>query len=251
MLCSSGRGNKLVFGIEQQIASVRLGVLSPTSTCHTFDELADGYARAEAVGALYLKPLSQAIADKNPIRAVIRATSINALVINLLNSIISLTYSTRNGRSPGISHPSAADQELVIRQAYSTAQLGFERTGYFECHGTGTPVGDPLEISAIGNVFSDTRTPESPLLIGSVKTNLGHGEAASAISSLIKVVLCLENGQIPATIGIKRLNPALNLRDGRLKVVQTFSSWPAEQSYLRASVVRIHQLKFYLMLMPR
>lgn len=150
--------------------------------------------------------------------------------------------SFRNGRSSGISHPSAADQELVIRQAYATARLDFEQTGYFECHGTGTPVGDPLEVSAIGNVFGNVRTPESPLLLGSVKTNLGHGEAASAISSLIKTVLCLENGKIPATIGIKRLNPALNLRNGRLKVVQALSSWPSTQSYLRASIVSLDSL---------
>jgi acyl transferase domain-containing protein len=104
-------------------------------------------------------------------------------------------------------------------------------------------VGDPLEVSAIGNVFGDVRTPESPLLIGSVKTNLGHGEAASAISSLIKTVLCLEKGQIPATLGINRLNPALDLRNGRLKVVQTLSPWPAAQSYLRASVVSNSRLQ--------
>lgn len=143
----------------------------------------------------------------------------------------------RNGRSSGISHPSAANQEQVIRQAYATANLGFEQTGYFECHGTGTPVGDPLEITAIGDVFGDVRTPECPLLLGSVKTNLGHGEAASAISSMIKTVLCLENEQIPATIGITRLNPALDLRNGRLKVVQSLSPWPTTQSYLRASIV--------------
>ncbi|GAB1196570.1 hypothetical protein APSETT444_005842 [Aspergillus pseudonomiae] len=212
-------GTNLIFGIEQQIGSVRLGVLSPTSVCHTFDESADGYARAEAVGSLYLKTLSQAIADGDPIRAVIRGTAINA-----------------NGRSPGISHPSAQEQEMVIRQAYARAGLRLDQTGYFECHGTGTPVGDPLEVSAIGNVFGPVRSAESPLLIGSVKTNLGHGEAASAISSLIKTVLCLEKGEIPATIGIKRLNPALNLRDGRLKIVQTLSPWPDSQQYRRASV---------------
>ncbi|CAG8380102.1 unnamed protein product [Penicillium salamii] len=212
-------GTNLIFGVEQQIGSVRLGVLSPTSICHTFDESADGYARAEAVGSLYLKTLSQAIADGDPIRAVIRGTSINA-----------------NGKSPGISHPSAQDQEMVIRQAYASAGLDLNQTGYFECHGTGTPVGDPLEVSAIGNVFGNVRTAEDPLLMGSVKTNLGHGEAASAISSLIKTVLCLEKGEIPATIGIKRLNPALNLRDGRLQIVQKLSPWPTAQSYRRASV---------------
>lgn len=125
---------------------------------------------------------------------------------------------------------------MVIRQAYASAGLDLNQTGYFECHGTGTPVGDPLEVSAIGNVFGNVRTAEDPLLMGSVKTNLGHGEAASAISSLIKTVLCLEKGEIPATIGIKRLNPALNLRDGRLQIVQKLSPWPTAQSYRRASV---------------
>ncbi|KAH9209066.1 hypothetical protein DL95DRAFT_467116 [Leptodontidium sp. 2 PMI_412] len=210
-------GANLIFGIEQQMGSVKLGVLSPTSTCHTFDESADGYSRAEAVGSLYVKRLSDAIANGDPIRAVIRGTAINA-----------------NGKSPGISHPSALDQEKVIRKAYSNAILGFEETGYFECHGTGTPVGDPLEVSAIGSVFSVVRTAEEPLLIGSVKTTLGHGEAASAIPSLIKVILSLEKRLIPATIGIKTFNPALNFRDGRLKVVQSLTPWPRD--YRRASV---------------
>lgn len=147
-----------------------------------------------------------------------------------------LIPSCSNGKSPGISHPSAQDQEMVIRQAYASAGLDLGQTGYFECHGTGTPVGDPLEVSAIGNVFGDVRTAENPLLIGSIKPNLGHGEAASAISSLIKTVLCLEKGEIPATIGIKRLNPALDLRDGRLQIVQTLSSWPTAQPYRRASI---------------
>ncbi|KAM4056688.1 KR domain-containing protein [Hirsutella rhossiliensis] len=212
-------GTNLIFGIEQQIGSVRLGTLSPTSVCHTFDESADGYARAEAVGSIYIKRLSDAIKDGNPIRAVIRATSINT-----------------NGKGPGISHPSAADQEAVIRKAYSNAGLGYEDTGYFESHGTGTPVGDPIEFSAIGNVFGSLRQPETPLLIGSVKTNLGHGEAASAIPSLIKAILSLENASIPATIGIKKFNPALNFHGGALKVVQKLTEWPTEHTYRRASV---------------
>ncbi|KAF2837925.1 hypothetical protein M501DRAFT_977330 [Patellaria atrata CBS 101060] len=212
-------GTNLIFGVEQQIGSVRLGVLSPTSICHTFDESADGYARGEAVGALYIKRLSAAIANNDPIRAVIRGTAINA-----------------NGRSLGISHPSKDDQESCIRQAYANANLSIERTAYFECHGTGTPVGDPLEVEAIGRVFSKERTAQEPLLLGSVKTNLGHGEAASAIPAIIKTVLCLEKGLIPATIGIKKLNPALNLCNGSLKVVQALSPWPEWATYRRASI---------------
>ncbi|KAK3994454.1 hypothetical protein QBC44DRAFT_286263 [Cladorrhinum sp. PSN332] len=212
-------GTNLIFGIEQQIGSVRLGTLSPTSICHTFDESADGYSRGEAVGAIYIKRLSDAVRDGNPIRAVIRATAINA-----------------NGKGPGISHPGVADQEVVIRKAYSSAGLGFDKTGYFESHGTGTPVGDPIEFTAIGNVFGSLRDSEDPLLVGSVKTNLGHGEAASAIPSLIKVILSLENSSIPATIGIKKFNPKLNFHGGALKVVQQLTPWPANHTYRRASV---------------
>lgn len=114
--------------------------------------------------------------------------------------------------------------------------ISLEETGYFECHGTGTLLGDFLEVTAIGEVFESVRRPEDPLLIGSVKTNLGHGEATNAISSLIKTVLCLEKGEIPATIGIKKFNPALNFRDGRLKVAQSLTNWPNTQIYRRASV---------------
>jgi len=104
----------------------------------------------------------------------------------------------RNGKGPGINHPGREAQEAVIRKAYAKAGLGFSQTGYFECHGTGTAVGDPIECAAIGNVFAEGRTSEDPLLIGSIKTNLGHCEGA---------VHCLEKACIPATIGVKKLNP--------------------------------------------
>jgi acyl transferase domain-containing protein len=113
----------------------------------------------------------------------------------------------RNGKGPGINHPGLEAQEAVIRKAYAKAGLGFSRTGYFECHGTGTAVGDPIECAAIGNVFAEGRTPEDPLLIGSIKTNLGHCEGASGLAAIIKAVHCLEKACIPATIGIKKLNP--------------------------------------------
>ena len=141
-----------------------------------------------------------------------------------------------NGRGAGISHPGKAEQEIVIRKAYDNAKLDFRDTGYFEVHGTGTPVGDPLEVSAVGNVFAHGRTPEKPLLLGAVKSNLGHSEAASALAQIIKVVLCLETGMIPATVGIRRLNPQIDFRGGRLKVVNTPTTWPIELPYRRASI---------------
>ncbi|KAK7711446.1 Reducing polyketide synthase boa9 [Diaporthe eres] len=160
------------------------------STCHTFDASADGYGRAEGVGALYLKRLSDAVRDGDPIRGVIRGTAVNA-----------------NGKTSGITQPSAIGQEAAARAAYEFAgNLNTDDTSYFECHGTGTPVGDPIELNGITNLFLKDSKRDS-LLVGAVKTNVGHAEAASAMASVMKVVLAMETGVIPATIGIKNFNP--------------------------------------------
>lgn len=160
------------------------------STCHTFDASADGYGRAEGIGALYLKRLTDAIRDGDPIRGVIRGTAANS-----------------NGKTSGITQPSAIGQEAVIQTAYAFAgNLNPDETSYFECHGTGTPVGDPIELNGITNAFLRNSQRES-LLVGAVKTNVGHAEAASAMASIIKVVLAMETGTIPASIGVNNYNP--------------------------------------------
>ncbi|KAH0287777.1 ketoacyl-synt-domain-containing protein, partial [Aureobasidium sp. EXF-3399] len=202
-------GSNIMNDIEQHISSVRLGVLSPTSTCHTFDERADGFGRGDGICAVYLKRFSAAIANKDPIRAVIRSTAVNS-----------------NGRSQGINHPSSKGQEAVIREAYTKANLNYEDTGYFECHGTGTPVGDPIEVLSAGNIFAPGRTRRNPLLLSSIKTNIGHTEGASGLASVIKAVLSIENELIPATVGVEKLNPAIDFREGRLEVVRTTMPWP-------------------------
>lgn len=143
-------GSNLILSPDAQVFTTKLGAVSRTSHCHTFDVTADGYARAEGFGAIYLKKLPDALMQGNPVRAVIRGTSFNA-----------------NGKTGGISHPSPEGQEAVIRRAYEAAgQLDPNLTGYFECHGTGTPVGDPIEVSALGKVFATGRR-DQPLLIGS------------------------------------------------------------------------------------
>ncbi|KAK6359538.1 hypothetical protein TWF696_000692 [Orbilia brochopaga] len=196
----------LIQSADEQVALTKVGVLSKTSTCHTFDATADGYARADAVGALYLKRLSDAIRDGDPIRAVIRGTAVNA-----------------NGKTQGITLPSADHQEKVIRKAYERAGLEFQKTTYVECHGTGTPVGDPIEVEAISRVFKGLNA--RPLRIGSVKTSVGHSEAASAISSVIKVVMALENNFIPPTIGVTKVNPKINPRDADVEIVTKGQPW--------------------------
>ena len=212
-------GSNLILGPEAQLFSTKLGAISPTSTCHTFDAAADGYARADGFGILYIKKLSEAIANKDPIRAVIRATAVNA-----------------NGRTGGISHPSPEGQEAVMRRAYEAAGgLDLNLTGYFECHGTGTAVGDPLEVSAIGRLFAAGRI-EEPLLIGSIKPNLGHSESSSGLAGIMKAVLAIEHGQIPATIGLVNPNPNIDFVGARVKVVTDTTPWPASKPIRRASV---------------
>ncbi|KAL7623513.1 hypothetical protein AAE478_007196 [Parahypoxylon ruwenzoriense] len=204
-----------------QMALDKLGALSPTSTCHTFDASADGYARGEGFAALYFKKASLAVDDGSPIRALIRGTAVNA-----------------NGRTGGITRPSAAGQEAVIRKAYQNAgDLPLSDTTYFEIHGTGTPVGDPIEVSAVGNVFSSVRSdsPEDRLLIGSVKTNLGHTEGASALAAIMKVVLSLESGLIPPSIGVKTLNPDIDFDKAKVEVVREVTPWP-KGKFRRASI---------------
>ncbi|KAI1207269.1 polyketide synthase-like protein [Annulohypoxylon truncatum] len=204
----------LIMSPEQHIEIMKGGVLSPTSTCHTFDISADGYGRGEGVEAVYIKRLSSALKDNDKIWGVIRATSLNAC-----------------GKTPGISQPSAALQEAVIRKAYANAALDFCDTDYVECHGTGTAVGDVIEVEALKQCFSPR---ESPLMIGSVKTNLGHSESTSGLTSLLKVLLAFENGRIPPTFGVSKLNPKLPLESSNFKVVTEAEQWP--RSLRRASI---------------
>ncbi|RYP80513.1 hypothetical protein DL770_006186 [Monosporascus sp. CRB-9-2] len=200
-------GVNLIQSSEQHIATMKAGVLSKTSTCHTFSNEADGYGRAEGVGCLYLKRLSDAIRNNDPIRAIIPATAVNS-----------------NGRTPGITQPSSTGQELVIRKAYQKAGFDFTKTAYIECHGTGTPVGDPIEVEGVSRVFGASLN--RPLLIGSVKPNVGHSEAASGITGIIKAVLSLENGKIPATIGVDTVNPEIKTREWNVEIVTRTIPWP-------------------------
>ncbi|EAA36364.1 ketoacyl-synt-domain-containing protein [Neurospora crassa] len=200
-------GANLIQSPEQQLATMKAGVLSKTSTCHTFDSSADGYGRADGIGAILVKRLSDAIRDGDPIRSVIRGTAINS-----------------NGKTNGITLPSADGQEAVIRKAYAQAGLGFNETDYIECHGTGTAVGDPIEVEAVSRVFK--KPQGAPLLIGSVKSNLGHSEAASGLSSIIKVAMALEKGEIPPTYGVKNINPKIKTDEWNVQIVTETTPWP-------------------------
>jgi acyl transferase domain-containing protein len=186
------------------------GVISLNASCRTFDAAADGYARGEAVNMIYIKSLSAAIRDGNPVRAIIRGTATNS-----------------DGKTAGVSLPSSLSQEEMIRKAYHTAgipECDITRTAFVECHGTSTPTGDPIETVAVGNVFGN-----SGVYIGSVKPNVGHSEGASGITSIIKAVLALENRIIPPNIKFETPNPKIPFLEMNLRVPTDCIDWPEDK----------------------
>ncbi|USP78512.1 polyketide synthase PKS9 [Curvularia clavata] len=185
-----------------------LNMMSKDSVCYSFDERASGYARGEGFGVLVLKRLSEAIADGNNIRGVIRSTGCG-----------------QDGNTPSITSPNQSAQERLIRETYARAGLSLEETRYFEAHGTGTPVGDPCEAAAINSVFS-ARTPEDPMFVGAIKSNMGHPEGASGIAGVIKALLVLEKGIIPPNVYPERINPAVAAAGPNLKFPLEPTIWP-------------------------
>ncbi|KAI9774066.1 MAG: Type I Iterative PKS [Geoglossum simile] len=198
-------GTNILTSPTMSVAMCEQGALSPDGSCKSFDASANGYARAEGINAIYVKKLSDALQHGDPIRAVIRSTSSNC-----------------DGRTPGIANPSSEAHEVLIRRAYETASIHDPSlTAYVECHGTGTAVGDPLEVAAIAKVFG-----EKGIIIGSVKPNVGHSEGASAVTSVIKSVLTLEKKTIPPNIKFSNPNPKIPFEEAKLVVPVEATPWP-------------------------
>jgi acyl transferase domain-containing protein/NADPH:quinone reductase-like Zn-dependent oxidoreductase/SAM-dependent methyltransferase len=195
-----------------------MNFLSPDSRCYSFDHRANGYARGEGFGVLVLKRMSDAIRDGDIIRAVVRSTGSNS-----------------DGRTPGIAQPSGEAQERLIRETYAKEHLDPGVTRYFEAHGTGTAVGDPIEAGAIGAVFGQYRNSEEPLYVGAVKSNVGHLEGASGVAGVIKAVLALEKGIIPPNTNFERLNPQIDAPKLGLVFPSKAIPWPSA-GLRRASV---------------
>ncbi|KAI1431558.1 hypothetical protein GGR50DRAFT_60444 [Xylaria sp. CBS 124048] len=195
-----------------------LSFLSKDGKSQSFDHKANGYSRGEGVSFIIVKSLAEALRDGDCIRAVVRGTSV-----------------THDGRTPGINLPSAESQEDLIRAAYENANLDPANTTYFEAHGPGTPAGDPLETAAISKVFSQYHSPDFPLYVGSVKSNIGHLEAAAGIAGLTKAIYALENGQIPPNIWFEKANPKILLKEWNLAVPTELLPWPTD-GLRRASI---------------
>lgn len=186
-------------------------MLSPEGISHTFDDRANGYGRGDGIGALIVKRLSDAIRDGDTIRAVIRGSGANA-----------------DGKTPSITQPSSTAQAELINQTYEDAGLDQAETEYFECHGTGTPVGDPLELTAIASTLGAARrnAGKTPLYIGSIKPTVGHTEGCAGLAGVFKSILLLEKGLLVPTYGVERVNPKLKLADWHLALPQELLRWP-------------------------
>ncbi|PYH83208.1 reducing type I polyketide synthase [Aspergillus uvarum CBS 121591] len=194
---------------NEEIGMMRM-TQSATGKCHSFDAKADGYAKAEGMNVVYLKRLDDALRDGDPIRAVIRGTATNS-----------------DGRTPGIASPSAEAQSAAIRAAYANAGIkNFNDTQYLECHGTGTPAGDPIEVKGAAAVFAASRELGQDLVIGSIKSNIGHSEAAAGLSGLMKVVLALEHGVIPGNPTFITPNPNIDFAGSRVRATRMSIKWP-------------------------
>ncbi|MFE7778222.1 SDR family NAD(P)-dependent oxidoreductase [Streptomyces sp. NPDC057445] len=209
-------GVTLILGSRTMRSFARMGMLSPTGRCHTFDAAADGFVRGEGCGVVVLKRLAEARRDGDRVLAVIRGSAVN-----------------QDGRSDGLAAPSATAQQALYRMALGRAGTDPRDVGMIETHGTGTPLGDPVEFSSLAQVYG---TGRDRCALASVKTNLGHLEPASGISGLIKAVLCLQHGLVPPNLHFTQWNPAIAPEGTRFFVPTAMSEWPTRSCPRLAAV---------------
>ncbi|KAI0474774.1 reducing type I polyketide synthase [Xylaria cf. heliscus] len=195
-----------------------LGSCGPDGICYSFDHRVQGYGRGEGISVLVVKRLEDALKNRDPIHAVIRETAVN-----------------QDGKTATITSPDFEAQRDLIRACYDRAGLRLDETDLVEAHGTGTKAGDPIEANAIGTTIGQSRPENKPIYLGSVKTNLGHTEAASGLAGVIKAIKCLENEQIPPSINFEKPNPDIAFQALRLQVPQKLVEWPSA-GIRRASV---------------
>jgi acyl transferase domain-containing protein/thioesterase domain-containing protein/acyl carrier protein len=212
-------GVNLIFWPWSSIYFSKAGFMAPDGRCKTFDAKANGFVRGEGAGVVILKPLSKALADNDQIYAVIAGSAVN-----------------QDGRSNGITAPNRLAQEIVLTQAYKNAGISPNKVQYIEAHGTGTALGDPIEVRALGNILKENRSPDKPCIIGSVKTNIGHLEAAAGITGLIKTALMLKNKKIPASLHFQEPNPHIPFSELLMKVQSKTSEWTQTEKIRIAGV---------------
>jgi len=190
----------------------RAKMLSPTDRCRSFDAAADGFVRSEGCGVVVLKRWRDAIRDQNPIWGAILGSAVN-----------------HDGRASGLTVPNGSAQQALIRQALAQAQVEPAQVSYVETHGTGTALGDPIEVNALGAVFQADCPRSQPLILGAVKTNIGHTEAAAGMAGLIKTLLALRYHQIPANLHFRQPNPQIDWASLPVQLPTMPIDWPQQE----------------------
>lgn len=201
-------GVNLILSPEGHIVLSRMRALAADGCCKTFDAAADGYGRGEGCGIVVLKRLSDAIADNDNILALVRGSAVN-----------------HDGYSSGLTVPNGLSQQKLIRAALANAKVEPNQVSYVEVHGTGTALGDPIEVEALANVLSQGREESHPLMIGSVKTNIGHLEAAAGIAAIIKVLVAMQHKEIPPHLHLKNPNPSIPWKDLPIVIPTEQTPW--------------------------
>jgi microcystin synthetase protein McyG len=201
-------GVNLILSPVNSIAFSRMKALAADGLCKTFDAQADGYARGEGCGVVVLKRLSDAVAAGDNVLALIRGSAIN-----------------QDGRSGGLTVPNGPAQQAVMRRALRQAGVEPRQVSYVEAHGTGTPLGDPIELESLGAVYSAERDKDTPLWVGSVKTNFGHLETAAGIAGLIKIILSLQQGLIPPHLHFQEPTPRVDWDKLPLQIPTELTKW--------------------------
>ncbi|WP_308120491.1 beta-ketoacyl [acyl carrier protein] synthase domain-containing protein, partial [Streptomyces bambusae] len=224
-LLSGEAGLALAGGVNLRVApgsselTEGFGALSPDGRCHTFDARANGFVRGEGGGLVLLKPLERALADGDRIHCVLLGSAVN-----------------HDGATDGLTVPSADVQAQVVRRALEAAGTDPAEVQYVELHGTGTPVGDPVEAAALGEALGAARDAADPLPVGSAKTNIGHLEGAAGIAGLIKAALAVGHRTLPASLNFRTPNPAIDLDALHLRVQTEAGPWPHPDRPLVAGV---------------
>ena len=201
------------------VAFCRMGALSRSGACRAFDANADGFVRGEGCGVVVLKRLADAVAAGDRILAVVRGSAVN-----------------HDGRSSGLTVPHGPSQQEVMRRALREANVAAADVSYVEAHGTGTSLGDPVELLSLGAVYGEGRVKEQPLLIGSVKTNVGHLESAAGMAGMMKVILALQHGVVPPQLHFQEPNPRVDWSRLPLRVVTEACEWPSRDGIRAAGV---------------
>ncbi|MEE8155552.1 MAG: SDR family NAD(P)-dependent oxidoreductase [Phycisphaerales bacterium] len=210
-------GVNIILAPEISISLCKIGALSPDGRCKTFDASANGYVRGEGCGMVVLKRVEDARADGDRILALVRSSAVN-----------------HDGRSSGITVPNGRSQVALFREALALSGVDADEIQYVETHGTGTPLGDPIEMNSIATVYGEGRSSDRPLLVGSVKTNIGHLEAAAGVAGFIKVVQAIERGKVPPHLHFRNPSPFIDWQRAPIRIPDALEAWPDQGRRLAA-----------------